>query len=181
MADPRHFQLMARYNAWMNEKLLDAAATLPADALALDRGAFFGSILGTLNHLIVTDAMWFKRFATHPACSEALAAILALPDESRLDAMPFDSLGPLRERRRRIDAAIQDWIGELDAPALAYPLSYRNSKGIASRRETAALLLHVFNHQTHHRAQAGTLLAQAGVDVGVTDMLVLVPDELASR
>jgi uncharacterized damage-inducible protein DinB len=179
MADPHHFRMLARYNAWMNERLLEAAATLPADALRADRGAFFGSILGTLNHLVVTDTMWFKRFAGYRPRAAALAPIAAMPDENRLDAAPCDSLDALRPRRATIDAAIQAWTGELGAEDLAYALHYRNSKGIASRREIASLLIHVFNHQTHHRAQAMTLLTQAGKDVGVTDFLVLVPDELS--
>ncbi|OZI67092.1 DinB family protein [Bordetella genomosp. 11] len=183
MTDIRHFQLLARYNAWMNEKLMDAAAALPADALHTDRGAFFGSILGTLNHLIVTDTMWFRRFLDHPAArrGQALSPIAAMPVENRLDARPFDTLQALRPRRTAIDAAISAWVGELQPDDLAYLLTYRNSKGIPSRRETASLLLHVFNHQTHHRAQAGTLLTQAGIEVGVTDLLILVPDEQPAR
>ena len=57
-----HFQLMADYNRWMNGNLHRAAAALPADALDAPRGAFFGSILGTLNHLVVADTVWLKRF-----------------------------------------------------------------------------------------------------------------------
>jgi uncharacterized damage-inducible protein DinB len=181
MADARLFQLFAGYNAWMNEKLLQAAATLPADALRSNRGAFFGSILGTFNHLIVADTMWFKRFVAHPKGAHALAPIFAMPDENRLDAAPFDTLEAMRPRRAAIDAAIQAWIAELQPEDLDYPLEYRNSKGIPSRRETASLLLHVFNHQTHHRAQAGTLLTQAGVDIGTTDLLALIPDGLSAR
>ena len=183
MSDPRHFQLLARYNSWMNEKLVAAAATLPAQALRADRGAFFGSILGTLNHLVVTDTMWFRRFLDHPAAtrSGALSPIGAMPVENRLDAQPFDTLKALRPRRAALDAALTAWIGELHADDLGYCLAYRNSKGIPSRRETASLLLHVFNHQTHHRAQAATLLTQARVDAGVTDLLVLIPDELPAR
>lgn len=183
MADPRHFQLLARYNAWMNEKLMDAAARLPHAALSADRGAFFGSILGTLNHLIVTDTMWFRRFLDHPAAARtgALAPVAAMPVENRLDAQPCDGLPVLRQRRGAIDAAIAAWVGALNADDLAFALAYHNSKGIPSRRETAGLLLHVFNHQTHHRAQAATLLTQAGVDVGPTDLLILVPDELPPR
>ena len=67
-----HIQLMAAYNQWMNDKLCAAARTLPADELKADRKAFFGSILGTLNHLIVADIIWLKRFARHPRRSRRL-------------------------------------------------------------------------------------------------------------
>ena len=61
------FSLMATYNQWINTSLYDAAATLGDDAVNLDRGAYFGSILGTLNHILVADTIWLKRFAGHPA------------------------------------------------------------------------------------------------------------------
>lgn len=71
-----------------------------------------------------------------------------------------------------------DWCGDLGDGDLDYVLSYRNSKGVASRRRFGSLLTHFFNHQTHHRGQVTTLLSQAGVDVGVTDLLVRIADEL---
>ena len=62
-----HVVLMASYNEWMNARLYEAAGKLPAPELAADRGAFFKSVLGTLNHIVVADTAWLQRFATHPA------------------------------------------------------------------------------------------------------------------
>ena len=171
--------LLARYNAWMNAKLYDAAATLPPAALALDRGAFFGSIIGTLNHLVVADTIWLKRFAVHPPQHPALDPVRQLPSPAGLDAVLFTDLTALRQRRTLLDEAITTWAAALTAEDLATNLDYATTKGVARSKNFAALLLHLFNHQTHHRGQATTLLAQAGVDVGVSDLVALIPDVLA--
>ncbi|MFJ1301025.1 DinB family protein [Pseudomonadota bacterium AL_CKDN230030165-1A_HGKHYDSX7] len=183
MPSPADLALLADYNQWMNQQLLAACARLPEAELRAARGAFFGSVLGTLNHLIVGDTMWLKRFAshagTHAAAHAALADVRAAPDPGPLDGQPHATLDALRDARTALDAAIVQWVAALDQADLDRMLDYRNSRGIASRRPLGALLLHFFNHQTHHRGQASTLLTQAGVDVGLTDLLVRIPDALA--
>ncbi len=171
-----HFVLLASYNRWMNERLYAAAGTLPAAELSRDRGAFFGSILGTLNHLVVADTLWLQRFPTLPARHEALDPVRALPAPAALDAVLFADFAELTAHRRRLDAIIEDWIGTLGETDLREVLDYANTRGHGFRRGLASLLLHMFNHQTHHRGQVTTLLSQAGVDVGVTDLLALIPD-----
>lgn len=171
-----HFALLASYNRWMNERLYAAAATLPAAELARDRGAFFGSILGTLNHLVVADTIWLQRFATLPAHRGPLEPVRAQPAPERLDDLPFPEFEALTAHRRWLDAIIEHWVAGLDDEALRQVLHYGNTRGIQFRRELASLLLHLFNHQTHHRGQTTTLLSQAGVDVGVTDLLAMIPD-----
>ncbi|OZI38930.1 damage-inducible protein DinB [Bordetella genomosp. 1] len=182
MPSPADLALLADYNQWMNRQLLDACARLPAAELDAERGAFFGSILGTLNHLIVGDTMWLQRFATHPgvsaAAQAALAPVRAAPPPGPLDGRPHATLTALAAARTALDGAIVAWVAALTPADLARPHDYRNSRGVASRRELGALLLHFFNHQTHHRGQATTLLTQAGADVGATDLLLRVPDAL---
>jgi uncharacterized damage-inducible protein DinB len=170
-----HLRLMARYNTWMNDRLLDVAARVPAEALAAERGAFFGSILGTLNHLIVTDTIWLQRFATHPANYPVLQTVRDLPRPQALDERPFDSLPALAVRRELLDRTIESWVETLTDADLDSVLRYPNSRGEPQAREMYPLLIHFFNHQTHHRGQTTTLLSQAGVDIGVTDVLSLVP------
>src|SRR3546814_16200876 len=99
-----HFALLASYNRWMNERLYAAAGTLPAEELARDRGAFFGSIVGTLNHLVVADTIWLQRFAKLTAPPAALDPVRALPAPGRLDDMPFPEFAPLAAPPRRLDA-----------------------------------------------------------------------------
>ncbi len=169
------YRLLARYNTWMNGRLYDAAAALAPDALMGNRGAFFGSILGTFEHLVVGDTIWLKRFATHPA-GGTLAPILDLPMPASLDAVQFGDLAPLRERRDFLDRRIEAFLADLDDAGLDHPLAYRSTKGQPFVKTFGLLLTHFFNHQTHHRGQATTLFSQAGVDVGVTDLLMLIPN-----
>ena len=176
MITPDYASLMASYNQWMNDKLYAAARILSPDMLSAEQGAFFGSIIGTLNHVVVADTIWLKRFTAHPSPFESLDAIRALDRPEALDQILFADIEALSSHRSMIDATILHWAHELDAADLEKPVAYTNMKGVANRKPLAALLVHFFNHQTHHRGQATTLLTQAGQDVGVTDVLALMSD-----
>lgn len=174
--DLHHITLLASYNTWMNAKLYAAAGRLSAEELGTDRGAFFCSLLGTLNHLVVADTIWLQRFATHPANHPALDAIREQPRPVALDETLHHELDALAAHRRWLDAIIERWAASLTAEDLTHVLHYANMKGVAAQRPFASLALNFFNHQTHHRGQATTLLFQAGQDVGVTDLLALIED-----
>jgi uncharacterized damage-inducible protein DinB len=177
MTTPAEIALLATYNQLMNTRLYAAAATLSADELQADRKAFFGSIVGTCNHLIVTDTLWLKRFINHPLGFASLAPIEALPAPKTLTEIVFSDIVELSARRRMLDQVILQWSAELTDAHLQTVLHYHNVKGIPAQKRFSSLLLHFFNHQTHHRGQIGTLLFQAGADPGVTDLLPLIPDE----
>lgn len=177
MQRTEHVQQMAAYNAWMNERLYGAARSLPDEELVAQRGAFFGSILGTLNHLVVADRIWLGRYARHPACTEVLAPIERVTLATRLDQPMADDIRALGTLRAELDGLITRLAQHLTEADLDSTLAYHNTKGIAAQKNFFALLMHLFNHQTHHRGQATTLLRQAGVDVGVTDLLALIADE----
>ncbi|MDP1772507.1 MAG: DinB family protein [Methylobacter sp.] len=172
-----HLRLLSRYNQWMNDKLYNTAAQLPADELARNRGAFFGSLLGTLNHIIVADIIWLQRFSEHPSQHPALDQIRAMPKPQALAQTLLDDFTALSAERRNLDATIISWCEQLNTSDLNHKLAYRNMKGKASVKNFASLMLHFFNHQTHHRGQATTLLSQQGLDVGVTDLLALITSE----
>lgn len=167
--------LLASYNADMNGRLYAAAATLPQEALDADRGAFFGSIMGTLNHIVAGDTVWLRRFMEHPSDFASLKPMAGIPAPSGLAHRYSDDLASLREQRVRLDAIITAFSAEVSDSDLAQPLSYRNARG-DNRKHFGSLLLHFLNHQTHHRGQASTLLTQSGVDIGVTDLLEWIPD-----
>jgi uncharacterized damage-inducible protein DinB len=171
-----HVRLMANYNQWMNERIYAAAATLPPGVAAADRKAFFGSILGTLNHLVNGDIIWLKRFARHPAAYPALALMAELPQPVGLNEPRAPDLAGLAALRRRLDTAILAFAAQVQDADLDVMLNWTNSKGEVWKREFGGVLTHFFNHQTHHRGQVTTLLSQEDIDVGVTDILVLVPE-----
>ncbi|MGC5703808.1 DinB family protein [Pseudomonas sp. NFXW11] len=171
-----HLCLLAHYNQWMNAKLYQAAMTLPDAQVALERQAFFGSILGTLNHLLVGDTLWLKRFAQHPSQHPALAPLQQVANPQDLKTLLYPDIRQLWQQRQWLDQLILDFSQSLSAAELDSSLPYHNTQGVAAERNLFALLVHFFNHQTHHRGQASTLLSQAGVDIGSTDLLALIPN-----
>jgi uncharacterized damage-inducible protein DinB len=175
-----HARLMASYNQWMNERLYAAAATLPEAALAADRKAFFGSILGTFKHLVNADIIWLKRFANHPAGFAGLEPVVALAQPTDLFKPTASSLADLAPLRRSLDGMIVGLAGQLEEAHFDVALAWTNSRGETWTRKFGGVLGHFFNHQTHHRGQVTTLLSQEGVDFGDTDLLLLVPGEEAA-
>ncbi len=179
MAMLEHLNLMASYNERMNVQVFASASELTKDDLNQDRGAFFSSILGTLNHILVGDLIWLRRFATHGNYS-SLEALLDFPTPSALSHCLFDDLEALHLVRARLDEIISRWlVDDMVEGDLNRTLKYSDTKGVASERQFYELICHFFNHQTHHRGQVSTLLSQCGVDIGVTDFLIDIPDRLA--
>lgn len=170
-----HARFMARYNRWMNERLYAAAATLSDEERCRDRGAFFGSIHNTLNHLVLTDKIWLGRFAAQGTRFEALSAeLLAVPGFSGLNQVLFDDFVALRTHRALLDAAIEAWTAEMTPAYIRQTMHYANTSGVQRSHPLWQALSHLFNHQTHHRGQLTTLLTQTGIDPGVTDLIALV-------
>ena len=173
-----NYRLLARYNTWFNTRLLDACETLNDAARKQDRGAFFGSIHHTLNHLVVGDQVWLQRLRQCGAdqgvvCGGLGGTVLDLPADATLSTVLFDDWTALRAKRVQLDQAIEAWLAELPPSFLLLTMRYANSKGVQRAHPAWQALTHFFNHQTHHRGQTTTLLAQAGVDVGVTDLVAL--------
>jgi len=143
----QHFTAFARYNAWANARLYAAVAELPEADYFADRGAFFRSIHGTLNHLLVTDRIWMQRFTGQ---GEAPAW---------LDAILFETRDGLSAAREAEDARIVRYVDGLRGGDLEGTISYqRVSTPELVCQALAPALAHWFNHQTHHRGQVHALL-----------------------
>jgi uncharacterized damage-inducible protein DinB len=169
---PDSYRALARYNFWMNEKIYAVASTLSDVERKRDRGAFFKSIHGTLNHMLVADRIWLGRLEGAVLEGDALGpgGIRSLDQELYAD---FDQL---RGERGRTDAAIESWVGQITAERLAAPFRFIR-RGIPFEAPLWWLASHLFNHQTHHRGQVSTLLTQAGRDPGVTDLFAMLREE----
>jgi len=141
------YVMFAAYNRWANERLYDAAEALDAESYRMDRGAFFKSVHGTLNHLLVADRIWMRRFTGAGEAPE------------RLDAILFDDVTALRSARRAEDERIIAYIDRLGETDLTGRLAYRTlTDGRSIDQELWPALDHFFNHQTHHRGQVHCLL-----------------------
>jgi len=141
------YTMFAGYNAWCNERLYDAAATVSDADYRADRGAFFKSLHGTLNHLLLGDRIWMHRFTGECELPKSLATIL------------FDDFEALRTERRAMDASISRYVAGLSKDDLARTIHYRTYTNPTDIEQVLAPALdHFFNHQTHHRGQAHALL-----------------------
>jgi uncharacterized damage-inducible protein DinB len=156
-----HFCMFALYNRWANERLFGCAAQLTPAALAEDRGAFFGSLLGTLNHPLVTDRLWMSRL-------EGVS-----PRGTRLKEVLHEDFEDLSAARRSQDQKIIAFVHDLSEERLAEPLDYATTSGAPQSQPVHQVLAHLFNHQTYHRGQAHHLigLALGREKVPVLDLL----------
>lgn len=157
-----HFRYLASYNCWINDALYGHSANLSDEQRRQDCAAFFGSIHGTLNHLLLADRVWMGRFEGCPYTPSSLGVEL------------YRDFSELRAARRAEDERISNWIAGLTQEIVDRDFSYTSivNPAIRSMRFGHAVT-HFFNHQTHHRGQITTLLTQFGVDYGVTDMIAL--------
>ncbi len=154
-----HFQMLAAYNGWANGRLYDAAADLTDAEFAQDVGAFFRSMMGTLNHVLVADRIWMKRFTAHGEAPRSLDAII------------HPNLDPLRIAREAEDERILGWIDGLGEAAFAGRFSYITVTDMRTvSQRLAPALAHFFNHQTHHRGQVHAMLTAAGARPEDTDI-----------
>ena len=172
-----HYAVMARYNAWMNRKIYDAAASLSDDARRRDVGAFFRSLHGTLSHLVLTDRAWLVRFTQDPSLFRSLDGTTPA-FTGRLDQELYEEFATLRREREQTDADVVRWVARLADDALAAPILYYSvAYGRDHEHPLWWAVSHLFNHQTHHRGQATTILVQLGRDPGTTDLVDMLRNE----
>jgi len=170
-----NYRLLARYNRWFNQRLFDACEQLTDEERKRDRGAFFGSIHNTLNHLIWGDQAWLKRFAAQGVAFEALPdSLLALPAGALHGTVLYENWAALRAQRERLDAAIEDFANRMPPDFPLRTMRYANTRGVQREHPVWQALTHFFNHQTHHRGQVTALLMQAGIDPGTTDLIAII-------
>ena len=167
MITPEYCQTMARYNAWQNKAIWGVVQDMSADEVNMDRGAFFGSIRATLNHLLWADLLWMNRFDGGPGPTVPAA------DHTEITVNMPDWWAD----RFRMDGRIQQWAANLKAVDLVgdlvwyAPISKRDMG-----KPIAPCIVGFFNHQTHHRGQVHAMLTAAGQKTADTD-LILMPED----
>lgn len=164
MISGRYLRMMARYNRWQNSSLFDAADSVDDADRRAARGAFWGSIHGTLSHLVWADRIWLSRFG------QAQKPPVGLTESATMIA-EWDAL---RTERAALDATIIGWADSFDAGPISGELSWYS--GVAGREVTAPLgivLTHFFNHATHHRGQVHAMLTAASARPADTDLFLM--------
>jgi uncharacterized damage-inducible protein DinB len=161
-----HFVMMAKYNAWANARLFRMAGALQDELYRKETGAYFKSLHGTLNHLLVADRIWMRRLTgagDHP---------------ERLNAILFDDLPSLHTARVEEDRRITGFVQGLEEPAFEEVLDYRTLNGTPQRQRRREILAHLFNHETHHRGQAHAILTVLGVtEPDPLDLLIMLREQ----
>jgi uncharacterized damage-inducible protein DinB len=158
----QHFTLMADYNAWANVRIYRMAAHLSATDYRRDAGAYFGSLHGTLNHLLVADRIWLHRLTGDGTQPAALNEIL------------FEDLPGLSAARQAEDSRLIGYVQSLSDAQLEEDWDYRTLSGAPQRQRRRDILAHLFNHQTHHRGQVHAILTRLGVrEPEPLDLLIL--------
>lgn len=164
MITPQYCRTMARYNQWQNNGLRDLVKAMDEEDLRADRGAFFGSIFETMNHLLWGDIIWLHRFGQGdaPAYNDHTALT---PNKTEWDRLRFLT-----------DGRINEWVGVLRAIDLAGDLEWFSAIKQDTMRDPMALcVVHFFNHQTHHRGQIHAMMTAAGQKPIDTDLPFMAP------
>ena len=170
----KQLRLMGAYNAWSNGRLYEMAASLAEVERRRDLGAFFQSIHRTLNHLLLTDRHWMSRFAENtPLRFRAYQAAKLEPLLGAHGRELYSDFTELRREREATDTVLKAWLAELTPAMLEAPMRYSNTQGLERVHPLWFGMAHFFNHQTHHRSQATTMIQQLGRQYGVTDFLVM--------
>lgn len=159
MINASYCRTMAEYNEWMNARLYAVCDSMPDDLRKQDRGAFFGSIHSTLNHILYGDLAFMSRFTGDPDTVPALGVDL------------YAEFEVLWRERSKLDRRICLWAEVLREDWLKRELTYESKvDGVTRSVPRWVLVTHMFNHETHHRGQITTMLSQLGFDVGTTDI-----------
>lgn len=167
MIDYNYCKIMARYNAWQNNQLSDLVKGVSSADLSLDRGAFFGSILGTLSHVLWGDLAWMSRLEGG-----------AMPKGVLGDTDKFVQVAAdWAVERKRTDKRIRLWADQLSDDDLQGELIWFSASVDRDVSKSKALCVtHMFNHQTHHRGQVHAMLTAAGSKAPVSD-IVFMPED----
>jgi len=165
LVGPPFVRTMAAYNAEMNRRIYATAERLPDLERRQPRGAFWGSIHGTLCHLLWGDQMWMSRFDGWPK-----------PTVIQKDSATLvDDFGELARMRLDADARISSWASRVTEAWLAQnEVWFSQSVNREMRQPRSLLVTHFFNHQTHHRGQAHAMITACGEKTGDTDLFLVV-------
>ncbi|WP_336057392.1 DinB family protein [Nitratireductor sp. CH_MIT9313-5] len=155
-----HFEMLAHYNRWANRVLCEAVETLDREEFSRNVGAYFKSMCGTLNHILIADRVWLVRFTG------------AQETSGPLNAIPYPDFADLTEAREREDARIIRYVQGLEDAQLGQAITYRTiSSPTQISQPLAPALTHFFNHQTHHRGQAHMILSVLGKEPPPMDLI----------
>ena len=162
MITPEWVRTMARHGAAQNRAYAELTADMPEEDWWADRGAFFGSLGATSNHILWADRMWLSRLAEGPVPAGGAGGVNLAPTRAAW-----------AEMRAETDAHLRDWAEKLGAEDLAGDLDWTSGLAGPMRRPRALVVTHLFTHAIHHRGQVHAMLTAMGRDTPTTDLVFL--------
>lgn len=160
--DIKTIKLLATYNAATNERMGAIFARLSQGQWERKFQGFFNSIRSMCNHIYIADFTWLKRFSK-------LRKFAYIENPIFKKNIKFDEMviGPVKEyisMRNELDNLVNRFADELNQEALDKDLDYQDSRGTEHRKNFGGLILHMFNHQTHHRGMISLYLEAQGIE-----------------
>ena len=147
------------YNGWANERVRASIQGLDPEVFKRDLGASFGSLQGTVAHLVSAQWNWLKRWKGQSA-------------KQPLPAQQFASPGEANRRWVEVDRALAGFVDGLDASHLQQPLALTTPQGRRVSNLLWQAMLHVVNHSSYHRGQIAAMLRQVGATPQATDLML---------
>lgn len=164
-----HLKMMARYNKWANDRVSKALMEIDEADYMKRREAFFESIHGAVNHLLLVDRLWRGRMIGEPYPAQSLDEIVCADRDTYV-----------RERDAENDIII-DFVDSFDAQTIDETFSYKTMVGNGGTDKRRIVLAHMFNHATHHRGQVHALLTQVPCEPPPLDLIFYMRDLEAGR
>lgn len=169
----RQMVLQAENNRWANRRLLAACAALPAEELTKKRPSFFGTILAALNHILIVDWYYIDALKQAGRAAEIREAYRdGAPD-------PFENIAALADAQNKSDGDLIAFCESLEELDLARQVDTLREGGVIWKERIGDLLLHLFQHQIHHRGQVHDMLSATAVAPPQLDEFYLAMDRAA--
>ena len=168
--------MLSLYNSRMNAQLLRCCKTLPSDKLEQNTHTFFPIIISYWNHILFGDLIMLNRLVENETSALRPADLAFFPTPTNTRDIYFVDIQEIEIVRKKLDKLIVEWCSTLSYQDCENTLRYTTTEGVEMSKTTADVVLHMFNHQTHHRGQLTSILSLYGADYGCTDLLVIVPE-----
>ncbi|HUX49647.1 MAG TPA: DinB family protein [Spirochaetia bacterium] len=163
---------LVHYNSAVNKKLFDLLESVPESILQKSVGSYYNSIVGLLNHVLRSDLAWLGRFREpFPDRKMLQSTVVELPTGMAAGSHIHEDLPSLRARRFELDLVFVQFVESLSPAELAREFTYRNARGVTLTNVIEDILLHLFNHQTHHRGAISQILDSENIEHDISSYI----------
>jgi len=154
----RGLEILSLYNRGVNEKIAGILGAIPEAQLKKDMGAYYKSIGDTFYHMTMADVNWLGRLKNVFPHSSLSKSSLLQTQVDVLKAKIEKEYMKIFSIRKEVDALYEAFVRELKEEDLEKIVNYKNKRGEDLSKKAGHILMHLFNHQTHHRGEISAML-----------------------